>query len=391
MASIPAVLPSSDFRDHLVTRGGESAARCYQCATCSSVCELAPGDAPFPRQQMLYAQWGLIDRLAADPAPWLCHQCNDCNVRCPREAQPGDVMQTIRAQVVEFLAFPGAIGRLVGNVRATWPVLVLLPIIFWVVLLGAATGLHIPEVDSNLPALEGRFHYEHFVPHHLIYAVYFTATGWILLAFGVSASKHWRLMGAAAERTGSFLGGLISTLVDVATHKRFSTCDRGLPKRRWGHFLLMWGFVGAAITSGFAVVYLYKAYIPFSWVMPADAPDYPMAIVHWVKWLGNISAALLVVGAILLLVNRLAREDKLVGATAAFDRFFLWVVVAVIGTGVLTELFRFVAIPTVVACLVYVLHLGIVLCLFLTLPYSKFAHIVYRTLAMVHERSTSEK
>ncbi len=33
---------------------------------------------------------------------------------------------------------------------------------------------------------------------------------------------------------------------------------------------------------------------------------------------------------------------------------------------------------------VYIIHLGVVLCLFLTLPYSKFAHILYRTLAMVH-------
>ena len=57
----------------------------------------------------------------------------------------------------------------------------------------------------------------------------------------------------------------------------------------------------------------------------------------------------------------------------------------VIGTGVFTEVFRFIAIPPVVACFVYVLHLGVVLCLFLTLPYSKFAHIVYRTLAMVHQ------
>jgi quinone-modifying oxidoreductase subunit QmoC len=106
---------------------------------------------------------------------------------------------------------------------------------------------------------------------------------------------------------------------------------------------------------------------------------------------GNISAVLLVVGGILLLVNRLAKGDKLVGATNAFDRFFLWVVIAVIGTGVLTELFRFVAVPTSAACTVYVLHLGIVLCLFLTLPYSKFAHILYRTLAMIHERMTAGK
>ena len=56
------------FRDELRRRGGASAFRCYQCATCSSVCQLAPTEAPFPRRQMLYAQWGLADKLAADHA-----------------------------------------------------------------------------------------------------------------------------------------------------------------------------------------------------------------------------------------------------------------------------------------------------------------------------------
>ena len=64
-------------------------------------------------------------------------------------------------------------------------------------------------------------------------------------------------------------------------------------------------------------------------------------------------------------------------------------VLGVIGTGVLTEGLRFVAVPPVVACSVYILHLGAVLTLFITLPYSKFAHILYRTLAMTHERMTA--
>jgi quinone-modifying oxidoreductase subunit QmoC len=386
MASVPLIQPSAEFRDAFVRRGGENAARCYQCATCSSVCELAPEDAPFPRRQVLWAQWGLIDRLATDAGPWLCHQCNDCNVRCPRDVAPGDIMASVRSMVIEHLAFPSFLGQLVANARTTWPLLVLGPLVFWLVLLGATTGIHIPGVDPNLSALEGRFHYEHVVPHSLIYIVYFSATAWVVLAFWVSGRRFWTALGAGREREGSFLAKLVPSLVEIAAHTRFATCDRGIPKRRWGHFLLMWGFVGAAVTSGFAVVYLYKDYLPFSLIMPADAPAYPVPIDHWVKWLGNISAVALVLGGVLLFVNRLAKDDKLVGATNAFDRFFLWLVLAVIGTGVLTEAFRFIAVPPVVASLVYLVHLAVVLSLFLTLPDSKFAHIVYRTLAMAHQK-----
>ena len=386
MASVPMFQPSSEFREAFVSRGGDSAMRCYQCATCSSVCELAPEDAPFPRRQVLWAQWGLVDRLVSDSGPWLCHQCNDCSVRCPRDVGPGDVMAAIRSMVVQNLATPSFMGKLVGNVKVSWPLLVFGPLLFWIVLLGATTGLHIPGVDGDLGALDGRFHYEHFVPHILIYSVYFTATGLVLIALWASGRKYWNLLGNGVQRSGSFIGNLVPALVDVATHKKFSQCEGGIPKRRWGHFLVMWGFVGAAVTSGFAVVYLYKEYVPFSWFMPATAPTYPVPLDHWVKWLGNISAIALVVGGILLYLNRINIGNKLVGATTAFDRFFLWIVLSVIGTGVLTEAFRFMAIPPVVACAIYLIHLSVVLTLFLTLPYSKFAHILYRTLAMVHER-----
>ena len=155
---------------------------------------------------------------------------------------------------------------------------------------------------------------------------------------------------------------------------------------RW---LSVWGFIGAAVTSGFAVVYLYRDTVFFSWLNLQYA--YPVPITHWVKLLGNFSAIILVIGGILLFVNRMAASDRLVGATTAFDRFFLWVVLAVIGTGVLTEIFRFMALDPMVGFTVYIVHLGVVLCLFLTLPYSKFAHILYRTLAMTHERMTEGK
>ena len=39
----------------------------------------------------------------------------------------------------------------------------------------------------------------------------------------------------------------------------------------------------------------------------------------------------------------------------------------------------------------YLVHLGSILSLFLTFPFSKFAHALYRTLAMAHERLVSDE
>jgi quinone-modifying oxidoreductase subunit QmoC len=399
MAGQNSILPSAEFRRLLVERGGTSAYRCYQCATCSSVCELASSRALFPRRQMLLAQWGLGDDLAADPGIWLCHQCNDCNVRCPRDAKPGDIMQTARGLVIERISAPAFVGKLVGNAARTWPVLLGVPILFWVLLLAATTGLSVPErtnekiikhshaavtlvgeaiaangeeAKGTVIGRETRLIYEEFVPHNLIYAVYFTVAGLVLVAIITSSVRFWKLLGHKGRRSGSFLANVMPVLSEIATHKRFGSCTSSA-SRRWAHFGVLWGFVGAAVTSALLIVAMYVMKTPL-----------PLEQGHPFKILGNISAVLLVIGGVLLVANRLSNSERAAQSTA-FDIFFLSVVVLLIATGVLTELGAFI-FPPALAAGIYVVHLGSALCLFITFPYSKFAHMVYRTLAMVHER-----
>jgi len=109
-----------------------------------------------------------------------------------------------------------------------------------------------------------------------------------------------------------------------------------------------------------------------------------MPLAHPFKIIGNISAILLVVGAVLLIKNRLPGDES-AGRSTAFDRFFLVIIALVIASGVLVEVLR-LADLIALGCAVYIIHLGTILSMFLTVPYSKFAHILYRTLAMVHER-----
>jgi quinone-modifying oxidoreductase subunit QmoC len=397
------LIPSAAFRQELAKRGGGTATRCYQCATCTSVCDLTKTGSLFPRQQMLACQWGLADRLVGDPGVWLCHQCNDCTVSCPRDAKPGDVMQSVRSLAIEDLSAPRFMGHLVGNASRSWPLLLGLPIVFWFVLLFLVNGFAVPErvnyqilhtgadlsfVEAayaqegahaeghhgvqHVPGKENRLIYEEMVPHKYIYIVFTTAFFLALIAAVVGGAKFWKLLGRHGERQGSFVGALLPVVGEIATHKRFGSCEAS-HSRRWAHFSLLWGFVGAAFASFLLVISLYVTKDPL-----------PLAQTHPYKIIGNISMVLLVVGALWLFVNRLADSNK-AGASKAYDNFFLTVVALVVLTGALTELGAFV-FPPVVAAVIYVVHLGTILTMFLTVPYSKFAHMVYRTLAMVHER-----
>jgi quinone-modifying oxidoreductase subunit QmoC len=366
MAEALHIAPSPSGRQDLFKRGGESAGRCYQCATCSSVCALSTPEIPFPRRQMMLAQWGLADQLAGDPAVWLCHQCGDCTERCPRDARPGDAVQGMRSMVIEALAFPSFIGKLVGNVGKSWPVLLGVPWLFWLALWGAGV----------ITAPGGTIHaYEDFVPHGLLYAVFFPVAAYVTLAAWIAGRRFWKKMGEGTKRNGSFLSGLVPVVMDILGHKSFGTCEK-VSSRRWAHLALFWGFVGAAVTSALLI-----------WAIYIQGEEMPLPLTHPIKILGNLSAVLLVVGGLWLFVSRFGTHKALI-RTSAFDFFFLSVVAMVIATGVIIEAARFVW-PANVAAFLYTLHLGVVLTLFVTFPYSKFAHMLYRTLALVHQRLTT--
>jgi quinone-modifying oxidoreductase, subunit QmoC len=324
---------------------------------------------------MLLGQWGLTAELASDPAVWLCHQCNDCSERCPRDAKPGDVMQVLRGLAVEALATPPFLGKLVGKVKTTWPIVVGLPILFWALLAWIATGF-------NTVPPEGRdFGYGVLAPTLLVDAIFVPAAAWVVFSCFRSGTRFWKLLGSSgAPRQGTFLSNLLPAILEVFSHRRFGSCGTAAP-RKLGHLILFWGFAAAFATTLLAMGY--------EWVpklIPALGLEthLPIPLAHPFKILGNISAVLLVVGIVMLIGGRMTGDNS-AGRTSAFDRFFLAIIGLVIASGVLAEVLRLGDAVTL-GCAVYIIHLGTVLCMFLTVPYSKFAHILYRTLAMVHER-----
>lgn len=368
MGSSIGISPSRRFREELARRGAASAARCIQCATCSTVCDLATPGSMFPRRQVLWAQWGLADRLRADASVWLCHQCNDCTVRCPRDAKPGDAMAAIRALVVEDLGAPRVMARLVGSAGTTWPILLAVPVIFWALLVQAVNGFAVPRTPLV---------YADVVPQWMIYAVFLPAGAFALVAGAVGARRAWTAWGEGAPRSGSLLRGLLAVAGDVLLHRRFATCGAARP-RRLGHLLLLWGFLGALVTTTLLGVLIDVAGVRT-----------PLPQLHPVKLLGNLSAILLAAGVVLLSLHR-AGNAAAAGATRAFDLFLVALVTLLVFSGLGAELAR-LWLPAKAALAVYVLHLGMVLSLFLTFPFSKLAHALYRTLAMAHERLTTDR
>ncbi len=363
MAAAVLVRPDTNFVKDVIAHGGQDLKKCFQCGTCSVVCTLSPEEAPFPRKQMIEAQWGLKDRLLRDPALWLCHNCGACTTNCPRGARPGDVIGTLRREAIKYFAFPAFLGKAVSNPKA-WPVLFLLPVLVFAIIL--AWGPKGPATE----ALE----FANAFPIPVLEALFFAVAGFALLAFAVSVL---RFAGAVQPPgSSSILDGLGLALTQIATHEQFAKC--GTEKaRHWGHLLMLWGFTGLALmgtTVGIGTM--------------AGWMSTPLPLGHPLKVFANLCAAVILIGTVILLADRIRDRAKR-SASTYFDLFFLLTLAGVVFTGILAELLRLA--QTGVMYPVYFVHLALIFALFLYAPYSKFAHFAYRTVAIAAQKAAEKR
>jgi len=360
MAEEMVIKPDIEFVRDMRKSGGQTMKKCYQCATCSVVCPISPEDNPFPRKQMIMAQWGLKDELFSSPDIWTCHNCNDCSKYCPRGARPGDVLGALRQGVIKGNAFPRVMGNLVTNPRLTILSLVF-PFVFFLVILGLTGHLQIPE---------GRIVYSHFFPIPYIEIIFLAAVGLASISYAVSLNRFWQNLNEGTETPylKTFGPAFIDTVKEFLFHKKFEKCEANADRKN-GHMLVFYGFVGLFITTLWITVYYYA----FNRHSPISLAD-PM------KWLGNLSALSLLVGILLIVANRL--KDKGINSkTSSFDWTFILMVLLIAITGLLTELIRLADMASL-AYPMYLIHLTFVFYIIVYFPYSKLAHMGYRTLAI---------
>jgi len=384
MGSIRLAEPDLDLIRDVKKAGGDTLNKCYQCATCSVVCNLSPSDKPFPRKEMLWTQWGQKEKLMQDPDIWLCYQCNDCTKNCPRGARPGDVLAAIRSNIYKSFAFPSFMGAVLASPRAL-PVLLLVPVLLLLssILLFAPTDtngdylfLQSSQIDFNL-----------FLPHSSVDVLFVFGNILIFIFAAIGFSRFWKRLKSSGGETGlSFVRALFYFIPVILSHSSFNRCDVN-KARALGHLLLFYGFIGAMITTGSVFLFIFIPHYLELLGLEQFSPFFalPIELPNPIKILGALSGIALVIGGALLVFRRWANRDD-VGANGYQDYLFLYMLSIVGLTGMLSWLTRLTGIP-MLAYVNYFLHLVTVFFLLWYMPYSKFAHMIYRTLALVYAKS----
>jgi quinone-modifying oxidoreductase subunit QmoC len=361
------VRPDIAFIESLQAASRSQLTTCMQCGACTAVCSLSEAENVFPRRQMLMAAWGMKERLMADPNVWTCHQCGDCTVTCPRGVKPGEILAGLRQFHISYYSKPAFLSRWMQDARFL-PLVILLPaVIIYLILLLAGTftlsGFSLPERPVNYGA---------FFPHGWLNGSFTFLFALAALAGIGGISAYWKKMKNLhnAEPSPRRLTSkdFWKVLRNILVHRDFNRCTAHR-NRSLAHLLVFWGFILLLLVTFFAIL----STLFF---------EYPLDILHPIKIAGNTGALCLLAGSSLMIWQRLTHRMTL--ASHYPDWFFLLSFWLLTLSGILVEAARFLQWGS--AYYIYFGHLVLVWIIILYFPYTKFAHILYRTTALLFMR-----
>ena len=372
--------PNSELVRQMLAYGADDMQRCYQCGTCSVVCPETPDTQAFPRKEMVWAQWGLTDRLLTNGDAWLCHQCNECSIHCPRDAKPGDLMAALRHYQIEQYSVPDFMSKITGVFRYL-PLAFIPPILLTFFLVLAANiipqgGLSFPDELALVEQFGRPILFKEFIDHIWIDVFTIISLGFASVVGAWGGWRFWKGIRSSEVEPPAvrkpFITSFALTIVDILSHRLFRLCKRN-KARGHAHAGILWGFLllFAATTGAFV----------YSTIL-----GWELARLPWdpIKILGNLGGGLLLFGLTWVSWRRLAKRDE-VGRTNYFDWYFVGILYAATITGFVVEILRYSELATA-SYWSYMVHLSFYFMLFTYLPFTKFAHIIYRTLALTHGR-----
>ena len=338
---------------------------CNACRYCEGFCAVFP------------AMTRRLDFTQADVhyLANLCHNCGACLHACqyapPHEfaVNVPQAMARVRGQTYADYAWPPALGALYQRNGLTVALALAAGLALFLLLAAARSG--------GLGAVPPGGNFYAVFPHNLLVGLFAPVFVFVVLALAMGVSRFWRAVappqdepvapGALPEAAGNAL--TLKYLDGGHGEGCHNEDDRWTHARRRAHHLTFYGFMLCFAATSVATLYHYL----LGWTAPYDLPSLP-------KLLGAVGGVMLLLGTVQLLRLRLARHrDHGDLAQRPMDLGFIALLFLTSLTGLGLWFARGHAGQTVWLAV----HLGVVMALFLTLPYGKFAHGVFRAAALL--------
>lgn len=336
---------------------------CNSCRYCEGLC------AVFPAMELRrsFAD-GDLNYLAN-----LCHGCGACYVDCqfsPPHEFDVNVPQTlakVRADSWKSYAWPAAFQPMFERNGLAIALLTAASIAAFFI--GFALW-HDPEAFF---ASDGRFY--RLMPHNAMAGLFGAVSAYAVIAMIMGFRNFWRDTGHArlvADDGISLLQAIRNALtlryLDGGGVGCFNEDEQPTDRRRLYHHFTFYGFILCFAATSTATVYHYVFDIPA-----------PYSLYQLPKLLGTVGGIGLVIGTAGLFHTKMVRDRamqdaKRFGMDAAF--------IVMLFLAGLTGLALMLARQTPALAIMLSFHLGTVFALFLSMPYGKFVHGLYRTGAL---------
>jgi len=343
--------------------GSEDVQNCYHCGNCSAVCPHTDDTFVFPRKPMRFLQMGLEKKLERSLTPWLCYYCGQCSVQCPREAEPGETMMSMRRWLTSRYDFSG----LAKLFYMSWKFEVAFLAV--VALLTGAGLLAYGYAKGDIGIYDGP---GAFLPSSLIHGLDLILMAVLSVVLAVNVARMWRLIMADPKTPVPlrlYLKNLHLLPVHFFSQKRYARCD---PEKQaaihmpWlTHLCLMLGYCTMLVLI---VLFLDRL---------QSGPK-----IEWsVHLFGYLATLGLLAGIVYVLWGRLQKRQVQYRHSHSTDWTFLWLLLYMVVTGVIQHVLHRAGFIEA-ANLAYVAHLMGVFPWLLRMPFSKWAHLIYRPMAM---------
>lgn len=350
--------------DRAVDEARRASEICNACRYCESYCPVFPE--MFSKRAFSDGDLGYLANL--------CHNCKGCFHACqyapphPFGLNLPATLADVRVETYAEHAWPRGLGQVFDRNGAF--VALVTVVAFAAVLIGAMLLVD-GTVLTGVHRGEGAFYA--VIPHNTMVALGGVTFGWAIIAMAMGARSYWREIGGGPVRWSA----IRAALGDAGTTRHLGSggggcndIDAGFSQtRRHAHMATLWGFMLclASTSSGTLMHYLLGWDAPYSW--------YSMPVV-----LGTVGGVMLMVGTAWLFGIKLRTDPAPEGTRRwGMDTGLLGLLFFTAGTGLALLFWR----HTSAMGWLLAVHLAIVLALFVTLPYGKFVHGIYRLAALV--------
>lgn len=359
-----AVRVNPTFIDDLVRYGAEDVQLCYQCGDCSTVCPHADDVYKFPRKSMRLLQMGLEQKLETTLEPWLCYYCGQCSEQCPREADPGETMMSLRRWLISRYDFTGIARRFFSS-RTTEIIAIIV-----VALLTGGFLLYYGFSGGSIKIYDGE---GAFLPSSFIHRFDLTVGSILLVFLLINASRMWyfvMIRGTAFPVPWwLYIKQFYQLPWHFFTQKRYAECE----KKHEHPVFMPW-----LLHLGLMLGYVTMLVLVMAFVEKLQAGPEIVWSVHIFGYLATIG---LIAGTVYFIRNRIRKNYVQYKKSHGTDWVFVVLLFIIVLTGILQHIFHRTGL-TEMANYTYVVHLMSVVPWLLRMPFSKWAHLIYRPLAM---------